>query len=466
MPLSNLQPDPPPPSLPAALSHPTRVRYGVLAFSVAMAVILYLDRMAISVAMPAMARDLKLDISQIADSVAAFFWCYALFQIPAGWLGDRWGGRRALVLYVVAWSLAISGMGLVGGLASLILMRAMLGIGQAGAYATAAGLLRRWMPFARRGFANSAVSLGGRAGNVLAPTLTSILMRLVAVSGMDSDRWRPVFIGYGVVGLVWAVLFWRWFRDEPRLHSQCNAAETALIQGDEAVDPEAVHPPSSTIPLRALLGNRGLQLLALVNFVVNVGWIFVGTLLPTYLINEHGRSEVEAGLAASFTAAAGMAGSLCGGLATDWLVRRVGLRWGRRLPGVISCGGAALVYCACWPVDDGGTIIALLVVASFFGDFALGAMWATCQDIGGPLAGTVFGTANMCGNIGAACAASLIARLAARFGWSATFVLSTGAYFVGAMAWLAIDPRQAIFVAGETGEIKDQPTASDDSRHD
>jgi sugar phosphate permease len=435
----------------------------VLAFSVAMAVILYLDRMAISVAMPAIADDLKLDVSQIGDSVAAFFWCYALFQVPAGWLGDRWGGRRALVLYVVAWSLAISGMGLVGGLASLILMRGLLGIGQAGAYATTAGLLRRWMPFARRGFANSAVSLGGRAGNVLAPMLTSILMRMAAASGMEADRWRPVFIGYGFVGLIWAVLFWRWFRDEPRLHSQCNEAEVALIRGDVPAGPDAVQPASHKIPLRALVSSRGLQLLALINFVVNVGWIFVGTLLPTYLITEHGQGEVEAGLAASFTAAAGMAGSLCGGLATDWLVKQVGLGWGRRLPGLISCGGAALVYAACWPLDDVRAIVALLVVASFFGDFALGAMWATCQDIGGPLAGTVFGSANMCGNIGAACAASLIARLAATFGWSATFVVSSSAYFVGALAWLAIDPRVPIGVAGR---IAKQPAASDDSQHD
>jgi MFS transporter, ACS family, glucarate transporter len=237
VPTSSLQPDLPQPAIAGSLGQPSGVRYGVLGFAVAMAIILYLDRMAISVAMPAMASDLDLEISQIADSVAAFFWCYALFQVPAGWLGDRWGGRRVLTLYVVAWSLAISGMGLVGGLASLILMRALLGIGQAGAYATAAGMLRRWMPFARRGLANSAVSLGGRAGNVLAPTLTSLLMRLVANSGMETDRWRPVFLGYGVVGLVWAVLFWRWFRDEPRLHAGCNAAEEALIQGGDPVAP-------------------------------------------------------------------------------------------------------------------------------------------------------------------------------------------------------------------------------------
>jgi MFS family permease len=414
------------------------VRYAVLALAVTMAVLLYLDRMAISVALPAIAQDLDLRISQAADSVAAFFWCYALCQIPAGWLGDRWGPRKALSLYVVAWSLAVAGMGLATGLVSLVVMRALLGIGQAGAYATTAGMLRRWIPFTRRGLANSAVSLGGRAGGVLAPAATSLLMRMLAGAGMENERWRPVFIGYGCLGLVWTIFFWRWVRDDPPRHTGTNAAERALIRTGETADDSAT---VGAIPIRALITSRGLQLLSLENFAVNVGWIFVGTLLPTYLIAQHAQSEVQAGLAASLTAAAGMAGCLSGGLATDWLVKRLGLPWGRRLPGLISCGGAAIVYACCWSLDDPSAIVAALVVASFFGDFALGAMWATCQDIGASYAGTVLGAANMFGNIGAACAASLIARLAAHFGWPSTFALSAAAYSVGAASWLLIDPR-------------------------
>ncbi len=175
-------------------------------------------------------------IEQVADSVAAFFWCYALLQIPAGWLGDRWGGRRALTLYMVAWSLAMAGLGFVGGLVSLVVMRGLLGIGQAGAYATTASFLRRWMPFDSRGFANSAVSLGGRAGGVLAPALTSLLMAAVAMTGVAVAQWRPVFVGYGAIGLAWAWIFWCWFRDSPREHPSANAAEVALIEGPAAVD--------------------------------------------------------------------------------------------------------------------------------------------------------------------------------------------------------------------------------------
>jgi MFS family permease len=423
---------------------PSAVRYGVLVFSVAMAVILYLDRMAISVALPAIAQDLHLEISQVADSVAVFFWCYALCQIPAGWLGDRWGGRRALSAYVVAWSLAMAGLGLAQGLVSLVAMRALLGVGQAGAYATTASFLRRWMPFERRGFANSAVSLGGRAGGVLAPALTSILMRLFALGGMEAGRWRPVFIGYGCVGLVWAFLFWRWFRDQPRLHSGVNQAEIQLIAGGSRLPHEADAEASLPLPARALATSRDLQLLGLINFAVNVGWIFVGTLLPTFLIQVHGQTEVAAGFAASLAAVAGMAGCLTGGLATDYLVRRFGLTWGRRVPGLISYGGAAVSYAICFGLEDVNAIVVWLFVSSFLGDFALGALWSTYQDIGGVYAGTVLGTANMCGNIGAACAASLIVRMAAQFGWPSSFLLSSVAYSVGAAAWVFVDPHRRI----------------------
>ncbi|MEX0676565.1 MAG: MFS transporter [Pirellulales bacterium] len=338
----------------------------------------------------------------------------------------------------------------------------MLGIGQAGAYATTASYLRRWMPFSTRGFANSAVSLGGRAGGVLAPSLTSLGMSLVAFWGVSAGRWRPVFIGYGIVGLVWAWFFWRWFRDNPREHPSANPAEAALIEGpsaasvverdDDKTDEKSVRnhfgelaPP--TLSVRALVSHRGLQVLGVVSFAINVGWIFVGTLLPTYLINVHGQSEIEAGFATSLVAFAGMAGCLAGGFATDILVRRLGLAWGRRVPAMIAYGGAAVCYGFCYFLDDPRAIVTILVVASFMGDFGLGTIWCTFQDIGGVFAGTVLGAANMCGNFGAASASSFVPRLAEQFGWSASFALSAAAYTIGAFGWLLVDPRVPIAVS-------------------
>ena len=186
--------------------------------------------------------------------------------------------------------------------------------------------------------------------------------------------------------------------------SRANAAEVALIAGDAGDAAFDAPHQAGRLPLTALLKSRSLFALGAINFLINVGWIFVGTLLPTYLMRAHGNSEVEAGFAASLTAAAGMAGCLAGGWATDFLVHRVGLTWGRRLPCMVSYAAAALAYVAVASLDDVRAIVAVLVVASFLGDFGLGAMWSTFQDLGGAYAGTVLGAANMCGNIGAACA--------------------------------------------------------------
>ena len=325
-------------------------------------------------------------------------------------------------------------------------MRALLGITQAGAYATTASFLRRWIPFSTRGFANSTVSLGGRAGGVLAPALTSLGMALVALLMVGVARWRPVFIGYGVVGLVWAWFFWRWFRDNPREHRRTNAAEVELIQGphEKGVRNHSGELAPPNLSLRALVSHRGLRVIAAISFAVNVGWILVGTLLPTYLIKVHGQSEIEAGFATSLVAFAGMAGCLAGGFATDILVRRLGLAWGRRTPAMIAYGGAAVCYGVCFFLDDPRAIVALLVIASFMGDFGLGTLWSTFQDIGGVFAGTVLGAANMCGNFGAAAASSFVPRLAEHFGWSASFALSAVAYTLAALGWLLVDPRVPI----------------------
>ncbi len=430
----------------ATVQRPTGARYVVLALVVSMAVLLYLDRMAISVAMPAMSEDLGIPDTYVADSVAAFFWCYALLQIPAGWLGDRWGGRRALTMYVVAWSLAIAGMGFVSGLWSLMIMRGLLGVAQSGAYATTASFLRRWMPFSIRGVANSAVSLGGRAGGVLAPSLTALGMVAVARLGFDVARWRPVFIVYGIVGLVWAGVFWWWFRDKPREHRGVNAAEALLIETDGSEIAERVPDTFSISPMN-FVHSRSIWALTIVNFFINLGWVMVGTLLPTYLIQVHGWEELNAGLATSAAALAGMAGCLFGGVATDRLVRRLGLVWGRRAPCIFSYGGAAISYGLCFLMDAPWAIVSLLVLSSFLGDFGLGPLWCTYQDLGGPYSGTVLGVGNMCGNIGAAIGISLVPRLAAEFGWSASFALSAGAYAIGALAWLVIDPRRAVYTA-------------------
>src|SRR6266542_1187676 len=158
-------------AIPAA-QPPTVVRYGVLALLVGMAVLLYLDRICISMAAGRIRDDLRLSQDEMALVFSAFFFAYALGQVPAGWLGDRLGARPLLVACVLLWSLCTALTGWATGLLSLLTVRLLFGLAQAGAYPVAARVNSLWMPFPRRAFASGLITLGGRAGGALAPALT------------------------------------------------------------------------------------------------------------------------------------------------------------------------------------------------------------------------------------------------------------------------------------------------------
>jgi nitrate/nitrite transporter NarK len=163
------------------------VRYRVVLVTTVVSVLLYLDRFCLSFAETYIKEDLGLTDTQSGWLLSAFFWSYAVAQVPAGWLSDRWGGRLTLTMYVLFWSLFTGFTGLAIGFVSLFVMRLGVGVGQAGAYPTAAGLVSKWVPFAARGTASSIVSLGGRIGGALAPVLTAYLITTFVPTSVPSE---------------------------------------------------------------------------------------------------------------------------------------------------------------------------------------------------------------------------------------------------------------------------------------
>lgn len=157
---------------------PSRVRHLIVGVTVLMAIILYLDRYCVSFSERYIKQDLRLEDWQMDWFISAFFWAYALGQVPSGWLGDRFGSRGILALYIVSWSFFTAMIGMAEGFVVLIAMRLGCGLGQAGAYPTAGSLLSRWVPITSRAMASGLVALGGRAGAVIAPILTAFLMVL------------------------------------------------------------------------------------------------------------------------------------------------------------------------------------------------------------------------------------------------------------------------------------------------
>jgi sugar phosphate permease len=417
----------------------------------AMSVLLYLDRFALTPITSTILAELRLNEEEFGRAVGAFFFVYALCQVPAGWLSDRLGARWTLALYVVFWSLATIGLGLAVGLLAISVMRMVLGAAQAGAYPAAASLLKRWIPLAGRGRANTLVSMGGRAGNLLSLFATPALA--VAASGWlgwQSGGWRVVLALYGVAGIIWAVLFAALYRDSPHEHPWCNDGERLLIDAPPATA-RATWSDYGRF-LRGLVTSREMLLMCLINVSVNIGWVFLVTWLPRYLIVHHGEElgryfrspEVLAGLLTALPATAAIIGGLLGGAATDRFAARYGRTWGRRLPGLVAGFTVCGLYVIATQLTQLWPFVAVMIAIALVIDFGLGASWASFQDIGGRQVAMTLGVGNMCGNLGAAYFGWQIGDLAKSGRWNAVFVIAAIAMAVNATCWLSFDASRPI----------------------
>lgn len=418
----------------------TYSRFGVIGFTVAMSFLLYLDRFALSAAGKDLSEDLQIDKIGFGWVNGAFFAAYALCQVPAGWISDRFGGRITLTICVAGWSLALMGMAWVDGLVGLLIFRVILGIFQAPAYPAAGGYVKEWMPLSSRGFANGSTAMAGRMGGVVTNAATPFLMTIFATSLMLSQTWRHVFTLYGGLGLLWCVAFWTWFRDRPAEHAGCNAAERDLISSGQP--PASAEPPP--LPILSMLTNRSVWLLSGVNFFSNIGWIFLATWLPTYLTDEHGMSRQTAGVLTAIAAGTGMLGCILGGFTSDFVIAKLGLYWGRKALPLCTMGCAVVLYAVGSQLTDVWALITVFTCVSFLIDFELSSRWGACQDIGGKYTATVLGFGNMCGNLAAAIFPVLIGYLAEAKRWPAVFLISTAALACVWLCWLFFDSYATI----------------------
>ncbi|WP_254508857.1 MFS transporter [Anatilimnocola floriformis] len=435
------------------LGNPTSVRYRIVALSMGMSLVLYLDRFALAPITTTICSDLNISKETFGWGNFAFFLSYALLQVPAGALADRFGARRMLALYVVAWSLATIALGFVYGWVGLILLRIVMGAMQAGAYPAAGGYLKRWASLTARAKANSLVAAGGRVGALLAFLTTAWVGQQFQQQLGFGQGWRGALGVFGSVGLIWTAIFWWYFRDRPSEHRGCNAAELAVI-GNEPVT-RAVEP----LPVIAVLSNPNVWILSVSGFLTNVGWIFLTAWLTTYLVENFsdqlkemfpraaasaGFKDVLAGVLTAVTACAAIAGGVSGGICADLFRRQFGPIWGRRIPGLLAGGISAIAYIACHFVADIRLFMLLMVLTAYTIDFGLGSLWATYQDIGGKHVGSVLGFANMWGNLGAAVCGWYYGRLADQDNWQLVFTISAAALILMSLSWLLVNPTRTL----------------------
>ena len=429
---------------------PTRARYKVMAFLCALSFLTYFDRVCIMRAQAVIQRDLGISDIQMGWVMGAFWLAYALFEIPVGWWGDRFGARRTLTRIVLAWSLFTALSGSATGFLSLITFRFLFGVGEAGAYPNMARIQSRWLPQRSRARAGGLLWLMARWGGAFSPLLFGMMWRALDPMGtaMGIASWRLAFWMSGLIGLVWVVLFYRWFRDDPADHPAANASELALI-GRDSPAPHAEHVATPPALWKALFTTPSLWALALLYLFGSFGWSFFVSWMPRYLDQAHGISFQRSELMNAMPLFFGGWSCLLGGWLSDLLVRRTGLRRvGRMIFPMLGCTTAAAAMFGIRHVSSGEQAVLLMCVAAAAFDFGQGANWASIVDIGGAYAGTATGFINMVGNMGNFLQPVIGAYIFSTFGWPILFAAYAGAYLVAAMMWLVIDPRKRFYEPG------------------
>lgn len=405
---------------------PSRVRHQVVAMTLLLIALAYLDRVCISTAAPTIAADLGLSHAQMGVVFSAFTLSYALFEVPSGWMADRFGPRATLTRIVSWWSALTAATGLATGMASLVSLRLLFGMGEAGSFPATARVYERWLPRGRHASAfGLAIAVGVSGGAITQPVATWMLAH---------TSWRVTFALFGAVGLVWVAAWRAVFRDDPREHPRVNAAELALL-------PSAVEQAHGPVPWRALARSPGLVALCVMYFAAIYGWYFYLTWLPTYLRQARGFDPASTGWLAALPYLAIAAGVGGGGFATDRLVGRFGER-ARRWPGVVGLplAAGAIVLATFTPRGE----VAAVALAAAAGLAALGvpAAWAACVAIGGRHAGVVSGAMNTCGNLGGALSPLVVGVCVDRLGsWRLPLLSLAFMYVVAAIAWLRVSPE-------------------------
>jgi ACS family glucarate transporter-like MFS transporter len=407
--------------------NPRHARRVLLGFAMILAAILYVDRVCISQSQYLISAELGLSKKQMGLALTVFGIAYGLFEIPGGWLADRFGPRRTLTGGVCWWSFFTVASGWARGLASLVGCRFLFGLGQACCFPNLTRAFSNWFHGEDRTRVQSLTWLAARWGGAFTP--------LLVVLALDFMTWRLSFYLFGFVGFLWALLFWRWFRDRPSDQQRPAEPVTAMHQYSD-----------SSVPWKRFLSNRSVWLLCLQYACLSYGFWFYLTWLPTYIREQFGLEQADRYLAALLAAPplflAGIGCVLTGWL-TPRLVRRFGdVRRVRRGLGVLGHAVACTMLLVSIRLENPVLSMIAMGFSCFGNDIAMPGSWAGCMDMGGRFSGTLSGTMNMWGCLGGLLAPWTIPYILEAAGdqWRVVILVIAGWYAVGALCWLGIDP--------------------------
>ena len=408
------------------------VRHRVVGFTMALAAVTYLARVCIGVLAPQIREELGLSLKEMSYIFSAFAIAYAAFEVPTAWWADRQGARRVLARIVIWWSAFTMATAFAWNFLSLLVIRFLFGAGEAGAWPSVARVFSRWIPLHERGRIQGIFFAGAHLSGGLTPLVVAGLAGLL--------DWRAIFILFGFIGVLWAVAWHYWFRDEPREHSAVPAEERDMIESTRGIS--AGHPAGSWT---AVFSTPTVWPLCVQAFANSYGFYFFITWLPTYLGQMHGMKGAQLAIFSGLPLLLSVIADLVGGEGSDKLARTMSLRRARKTfgtGGYILAGASIFLATQMTSGFAAGLFIAIGGACSML---TLAPAWATAVDVGGRHAGVTAATMNTVGQVGGILSPIALAYLVDATGnWNVPLLVLAGVYGMAAIAWLLIDPQQRV----------------------
>ena len=415
---------------------PTYIRWFLVSWLFVLSAVAYLDRVNLSVAGAQLSEEFAISNIRLGFVFSAFLFGYALFQTPAGWLADRFGPRRVLTVGVLWWGVftaltAAISHGIANVVMVLIVIRFLLGAGEAIIYPASNQFVARWIPSHERGVANGIIFAGVGIGAGVTPPLISFLMRHYG--------WRSSFLISALIGLATGAVWFLASRDTPEAHPNVSANELALIQ-QGIPKSAALKKNAELLSWSTILSSANVWILSLAYFCFGyVAWVFFSWFY-LYLARVRGLDLKASALYATLPFLAMAICSPSGGVISDALTKRFGSRFGRC--GIAVFGFAFTAVFISFGSAAQDTRVASFVLAGGAGSLYLSqsSFWAISADLGGKSSGSLSGFMNMANQIGGMITVSLTPFLADRFGWNTGFHVAAAVAGLGAIAWFLVSP--------------------------